>query len=344
MNPADILRAIERGDEPSHAILRGKDAALRRHIVERVAQTPAGRSWLRRDPHLDEATADALLFYRADFRQSRRNASLSRVVERARLDVLLQCADSVAGGPAAIALWNRLSGDTQVLVDVASAAVVSSSVEAAEATLTHLVLDPVNAYSLTETERGSIAKAALRSAEPAIRGLAAEYLSATVPELLLASFEENVRDPSERVRGVTWLAALDLARDDAARIAIDLVYSEAERVAVRRSALIAIGFRLPTNALVDVLSVLVVHPEAQLANDAAELLFNRHRHPVIAEAARHSPHDRVREIAERLLDPNLGSPAAGGSRPRDPTRQDVTAIFSDMIRRIEDRTECVDDG
>jgi HEAT repeat protein len=187
------------------------------------------------------------------------------------------------------------------------------------------------------SERGTVAIAALRSSEPSIRGLAAEYVASTDPALMLGSFDEHIRDPSERVRGVTWVAALELARDDAARIAIELVSDDTEPVDVRRSALVAIGTHLPTGDLVDVLALLVVHPDARLAGDAADLLFQRHRHPVVAEAARHSPHERVREIAEYLLDPLRGSPAAGGSRPGGPTRQDASSIFSDMIQRIEER-------
>ena len=41
--------------------------------------------------------------------------------------------------------------------------------------------------------------------------------------------------------------------------------------------------------------------------------------------------DQVREIAEALLDPRRGSPAAGGSRPGDPTR--TLDIFKALLER-----------
>jgi hypothetical protein len=54
-------------------------------------------------------------------------------------------------------------------------------------------------------------------------------------------------------------------------------------------------------------------------------------------AAQVSPHLSVREIAEHLLDPNRGSPSAGGSRPGDPTRPDATQIYGDLLQQLEER-------
>jgi hypothetical protein len=50
-------------------------------------------------------------------------------------------------------------------------------------------------------------------------------------------------------------------------------------------------------------------------------------------AAADSRHEPVRELALFLLDPYRGSPAAGGSRPGDPTAGD---IFAELARRLED--------
>jgi hypothetical protein len=44
----------------------------------------------------------------------------------------------------------------------------------------------------------------------------------------------------------------------------------------------------------------------------------------------------VRDIAAFLLDPYRGSPAAGGSRPGDPTNSD---IFAEMMRQLDDRSD-----
>jgi hypothetical protein len=105
-------------------------------------------------------------------------------------------------------------------------------------------------------------------------------------------------------------------------------------VGSRRSALAAIGTSFETRDVIDLLANMVVHQNEAIAIDAANLLYRLHRHPTIAMAAIASPHQQVREIGEFLLDPYRGSPAAGGSRPGDPTDSDM---FARLIRETEDR-------
>ena len=88
--------------------------------------------------------------------------------------------------------------------------------------------------------------------------------------------------------------------------------------------------------IVELLAFFVQHPNEELALDAAGLFYNHHRNPVIAEAALLSPHEQVRDIGTRLMDPYRGSPAAGGSRPGDPTGADV---FADMLRKLGEESE-----
>jgi hypothetical protein len=47
----------------------------------------------------------------------------------------------------------------------------------------------------------------------------------------------------------------------------------------------------------------------------------------------------VREIANRLMDPYRGSPAAGGSRPGDPLREDPLMKLLRQIEQAEDETK-----
>ncbi|HUG14788.1 MAG TPA: hypothetical protein VMM78_07175 [Thermomicrobiales bacterium] len=331
MSSDALMESIEAGANPPHDVLESPE---RDNIIDAALLSRSGRAWLRRYPLLDAPLADRLIAREADLRLERRDASLSWVVERASLDAVLQHATAIAGGPAAAALWRRLDGDGEALEERAMSIVGSGDGAAAQATLVHLVMDPMNPHGLDDERRGRIARAALGSPEAGIRGMAAEHMLAHDPAELLTSFDDRVRDPSERVRGVTWLAALQLARDDARDKAFHVILNDEEELEIRRSALIAVGTRLPTSDLVEMLSLLVTHPVEPLARDAAELLFREHRHPIVAEAALRSPHQQVREIAEKLLDPLRGSPAAGGSRPGD-----TAQIFSDMMRQIEQRAD-----
>jgi hypothetical protein len=216
--------------------------------------------------------------------------------------------------------------------------VAGSDHRAAEATLHLLVLDPLDPFNLGDTVRSEIAASALRSTSAEVRGLAAEFLAGHAPQELARSFSVLIADESERVRGIVWTTALRLNPGAAAERATDLLGDESVPVPQRRSALMAVGTALPTSQVAELLAWIVVHPDHELASDAAQLLYDYHRNPITAEAARESPHADVREIAEHLLDPLRGSPAAGGSRPGDPTRSSAD-IYADMIRQLEERVE-----
>jgi hypothetical protein len=150
VTPAEILDAIARGEYPPPDVLEGLDAEDRHVVIEHLLQTDSGRAWLRRDPNLDENLANALLWYVDDFRHTRRDTSLTRVVARASHDAIVKHADAIASGSASASLWDRLSSDSPSLVGIASSIVSSSNMTAAESTLAHLVLDPMNAFNLTE--------------------------------------------------------------------------------------------------------------------------------------------------------------------------------------------------
>ena len=289
---------------------------------------PAGRRWLRGWSALDESLAARLLDWPEDFTGRRRDSTLERVVALAPLDALEQRAEVIAGGPAAAALWRRLAVNPDDLTRVAERVVAG---EAAEATLAILVLDPLDEHGLGNDRRVRVARAALASPAAAARGLAVEFLANAAPEVVIEHLDGLVADDDERVRGVGWLTGLRVATSDTFERALALLGDESAPVEHRRSALVAAGTTMPTTAMAEILSVFVVHPDERLALDAADMLYAQHRNPVTAEAARLSPHAEVREIAEALLDPRRGSPAAGGSRPGDPTR--TLDIFKALLER-----------
>lgn len=289
---------------------------------------PRGRRWLRGWSGLDTALAARLLDWPEDFTGRRRDSTLERVVALAPRDVLERRAGAIAAGPAAAALWRRLADNPDDLTRVAARVVAG---EAAESTLAILVLDPLDEYGLGNDRRVHVARAALASRAAAARGLAVEFLAGAAPDVVVAHLDDLVADDDERVRGVGWLTGLRVATSDTFERAVTLLGDESAPTEHRRSALVATGTTMPTAAMAEVLSVFVVHPDERLALDAADLLYAQHRNPITAEAARLSPHAEVREIAEALLDPRRGSPAAGGSRPGDPTR--TLDIFKALLER-----------
>jgi hypothetical protein len=216
-----------------------------------------------------------------------------------------------------------------------SAARVISHAEAAAATaaLYLLVLDPVGDYGLEGDALIQLAEAGLVSPHGEVRGLAAEHLVGAAPDVLVAGADRHVRDIDERLRNHAWRALFQRQPAEAGELALSLLGDEATELHVRRSALTAYGEYLPTAEVADLLAFFVVHPEEALAVDAAQLMFRLHRYPTIAMAAADSRHEPVRELALFLLDPYRGSPAAGGSRPGDPTAGD---IFAELARRLED--------
>ncbi|HVX29163.1 MAG TPA: hypothetical protein VHA53_01690, partial [Nitrolancea sp.] len=78
-------------------------------------------------------------------------------------------------------------------------------------------------------------------------------------------------------------------------------------------------------------------PVRALAEVATDLLWTYHRSPSIAIAAAESPHESVRATAARLLNPQTGSPAAGGSRPGAPERG--PDIYQEMLKGYEQRKD-----
>lgn len=313
------IESLERVGDPSDAVA----IALGSQV---------GRRWLRSLRDLDTGLADRLLAIECDFRSTHRDRTLELAVSQASLDALIEHRNAIASGPAASAFWGRLASDHAQLVDTAIAIVTSDDAGAAENTLYLLVLDTLNPWSLETRERALIAQSGLTSNEAAIRSLAAEYLFNNDITSLGELEHALVLDSDERVRGLAWSARFRQSPATTFDAATAILGDESAELPVRRSALAALGTHLPTSDVVDLLTFFVAHPEEQLALDAGNLLHRLHRHPTIATAAAQSPHQSVREIGEFLLDPYRGSPAAGGSRPGDPTTSD---IFAEMIRQTE---------
>jgi hypothetical protein len=314
------------------------DSDQRVFVTDALLATVAGRRWLRDDPALTTELADRLLAFESDFRQPRRDRSLARAVERASATAIDAHVSALAAGPAATALWGRLSAEPEALGRRATVLVAGNDATAAEATLHLLVLDPRDPFGVGNDARLEIAAGALDAEAASVRGLAAEFLAEQAPAILERRLQRLLADESERVRGVVWGSALRVNRQATVERAATLLADESAPVLIRRSALNALGSTLPTSQMADLLSYFVVHPDHELAADAANLLYRQHRNPITAEAARDSPHADVREVAEQLLDPLRGSPAAGGSRPGDPTRSSAD-IYADMIRQLEEKAE-----
>lgn len=301
------------------------------HTLSESRRDPESRRRMRAIPNLDTAQADTFLSFEDDFRGTKRDRSLEHVVEHASLDAIMQHAFAIAAGPAAHAMWKRVQQDPHRLSELALEIITSADERAADITLALLVTDPQDPFSLGIPTRVSLAEAALTSQNARIRGLAAEFLAAASPRSFLSLLDRSLLDSDDRSRAVAWRVAFLHQPADAHERALAILADERLDLSVRRSALLAAGAHLPTDALVELLAWFVVHPDPQLAGDAVDLLHDFHRNPLVAEAALHSPHARVREVAERLLDPLRGSPAAGGNRPGSPV--DTSAIFEALIRR-----------
>jgi hypothetical protein len=329
------VAAILGGAEPPAREFDALSAGERESAIEALLAEPVGRRWLRGRPGLDPPLAAGLLEFEADFRTRRRDQTLAAVVAVAPRAALVEHAPALAVGPAASALWQRLASDQGMLGVVARTLVSGDDELAAETALALLVADPLDPFQLGDGARAHIAGEGLASVHPAVRGLAAEYLAEREPWRILAALGALVRDTDERLRAIAWRVGLRQERGTARDLAFAMLGDESVALPVRRSALLAAGEHLPTDELVELLTWFVAHPDPDLAGDAANLLHELHRNPLIAEAALHSPHAHVRETAERLLDPLRGSPAAGGNRPGSPV--DTSAIFEDLIRRETER-------
>jgi hypothetical protein len=310
--------------------------------IERIAVFSEGRRWLRASvlPILDERAAarlaSRLLAWPADFRADRRDRTTPEVARQLSRDALLSSVQLLAGSNAASVYWQRLAelGSDEIIE--AALRVMSGADTIARATLLHiLLLDPYGPLRLPAEAEQRLLVAALADVDPEIRGLAAELAMEIAPDVLLEAPERHPLDESERLRAAYWSAALAHRPEDATEQATQMVTDETAALDARRSALAAIGEQLRTRQVAPVLAAMVAHPDPVLAGDAADLMWRLHRNPAIAQAAARSPHDPVRELAERLLHPERGSPAAGGSRPGDPTR--TTDIYQEMLEQMQTR-------
>jgi hypothetical protein len=329
---AELVERILRDAPDAIADFEGLPPSEREAVTDRLLGNPLGRRRLRAHGGLTRNLAARLLEFEEDFRSQRYDGSLGHVVALAPSEAIGQHLAAIASGGAAPALWERLAPTPDRLVEAALWMIASGDCEAVGATLTHLLLDPLDPYNLGTEHRAAIAAGTLDAPDSRARGFAAEYLAGAAPRVLAARIEALRLDESARVRGYGWLAAFRVEPHDAAEWAMGLLADESVAVDIRKSALSATGEALPTAQVVELLAYFVAHPSAELATEAATLLFRHHRHPQIALAAAESPHAEVREIASRLLDPYRGSPAAGGSRPGDPLRHDP---LIEMLRQLE---------
>jgi hypothetical protein len=161
----------------------------------------------------------------------------------------------------------------------------------------------------------------------------ADALAEGSQEQLAARLPAMMRDSSERVRTAAWDAAFATDFETSRDAALALLADETAPIDARRTALMALSALLSTLEIAPVLEAIVVHPERALAEVAADLLWAYHRSPSIAQAAAESPHESVREAARQLLNPQTGSPAAGGSRPGAPERSHD--IYKEMMKSYE---------
>ncbi len=297
---------------------------------------PTERRALRQSPDLTERDADLLLTFDEDFRSRQYDRSLANVVRQATLSGLTAHAGSIAAGSGARALWERLSSDSDLLLQTARGVILYQPAPAPRTTVTLLMFDPIDSIAIDSGIRFELAEAALRSRDAEARGLAVEFLANNAPERVQPAFDKLIYDENERARGYAWQASYLVDSASTWDCAVQILGDESEDLPARRSALIAAGRLLPTTEVESLLSFFVVHREPSLALDAAWLFEQYHRTPAIATAALDSPHAEIREIAGRLMDPYRGSPAAGGSRPGDPTRGDA---YANLLRQLSDDSE-----
>ncbi len=349
-NRLEIARQILDGGIETHA--HGDDVASwpedqRAELIATLLPDPAGRRWLRSvlrdalDPDASAELASRLVTFTADFDASRRDSTTARVVEALPLNDLLDSSGFFAGSNAAGPFWERIERESSASLLLTGIDVLNSGDPIARETTLHiLLLDPHSNVRLTGSDRIRLLTIALDDAEAEVRGLAADALADDAPELLVPRSEGLRLDPSEQARMAAWDAAFTLdfeaARDDAVRLALD----DSAPVEPRRTALAALSAILSTVEIAPLLEALVSHPNSVLAEDAVNILWTYHRTPSVATAAAQSPHESVRSVAERLLHPETGSPAAGGSRAGAP---DIGRdIYQEMLRGYEKRGD-IDD-
>ncbi len=338
-----LAQSILTGDgaEAPAASVANWTAELRTELVQLVLPDERGRRWLRRSllPRLSPQEAALLarriMSFAADFASVHRDSTTAEVVQALPLSDLIDSASFFAGGNAAGSFWRRIAAEQpRAISDLALAVLGSADAPTRETTLSILLLDPYSDVQLAGPERVRVLIAALGDSAENVRGIAADLLADEDPNILEQDLDRLVADSSERVRTAAWDAAFVSDFERSRDAALELALDEHALLDARRTAVTALSAVLSTEEMAPLLEVLVAHPNQILAEDAVNLLWAYHRNPVVATAASGSPHEAVREIARRLLHPETGSPAAGGSRPGAPRD-----IYQEMLKGYERKDE-----
>lgn len=270
-------------------------------------------------PDQAAAVARQLLAWREDFTTTQRDFSTWHVVSSLDRETLLANADWLLASNAALALWERTAADPAHLQAIAACALRHDIPSVRETALVLLFFEPASPLHLPQETAEQLLTIALDDSDPALRGLAATIAQEHTPALLVPRLEQGLIDAeSQGMRAACWALAFTLDTERAREQAAYLLSDRDAPVSVRVSALEALAQHLTTAEIAPILAVLVNEPCQFIAEAAAEILWQLHRHPLPAQAALASPHPAVRAIGQRLLDPRRGSPAAGGSRPGAP--------------------------
>lgn len=313
-------------------------------FIQSMLPHPIGRRWVRGTllpsmPSAELSTlARRLLSFEEDFSVGHRDSTTSQVIRALPASDLVESATFFAGSNAADPFWRRIAAERRDDVPRVALDVISNGdATARETTLSILLLDPYSDVRLNGRERAEVLTRALDDPDESVRGIAAEVLADEDPERLSERHDRLAFDPSERVRMAAWDASFSTNFEIAQDAALAIAFDESVPIGPRRTAVAALSAVLDTDEIAPLLQFLLAHPNPVLAEDAVNMLWAYHRTPAIAMAAAESPHESVREVAQRLLHPETGSPAAGGSRPGapDPGRD----IYREMLKEYERRDD-----
>jgi hypothetical protein len=316
------------------------DAPVRADLVRRLLVESLGRRWLRGvllaelPPAEVAPLVERLRTFTEDFVVNRRDSTTANLVHALPLAELMRDAPFWAGSNASEAFWRRLVNERPDELPAIARRVLDDGEPAArETTLALVLVDPYSEVRLDGADRIAVLRSALDDRDDEVRGLAADVLAEEAPEELAIFVSRLMLDASERVRVAVWDAAMAVDFEAAREAALALLADDEAMLDARRTALLALSAVMSTPEIAPILEVLVVHPERALAEVATDLLWTYHRSPSIAMAAAESPHESVRLAAERLLNPQTGSPAAGGGRPGAPDRGHD--IYQEMLKGYE---------